>query len=123
MRAKPLDWDTVIEKAQELARHLNQEGVDLNEAEKLIDYAVSAWKADPQGAEDRLQKYLDYLSCQPLPRSRRTQPSYQAMARLWKTLPPNVAFDDRLRLWGWAVRIARADRLLSPPESTGHGTS
>jgi dsDNA-binding SOS-regulon protein len=92
------DWDAIMDEAERLAELLQQKQIDLSEAEKLLGYFVYK-NYDPAA----VSRYLDIMSKNPPPRSKRSQ----SLKEIWSGWRTDLAGADKARAWGWAVRIAR----------------
>jgi len=100
-----VDWETIMKEAQWLATQFLRLNVDLAEAEKLLDYF--AYKDFDSGA---VSKYLDLMSQNPPPRSKRSQKHFSNLKQIWDDWRTKLGGRDKARAWGWGVREARAKR-------------
>ncbi|MCS7066599.1 MAG: hypothetical protein NZL85_10075 [Fimbriimonadales bacterium] len=99
------DWNTIGEQAERVVRELTRLQVDLNEAEKLVDYYLF------KGCDDEaMSRYLDTLAQDPPPRSRRSQHHFRNLRDIWNRWNTPLTGVDKARAWGWAVRLAKAER-------------
>jgi len=99
------DWDAILGEAEQLAESLLQSKVDLSEAEKLLGYFVC------RNYDSRaVSQYLDMMSKNPPPRSKRSQLYFRSLKQIWDGWHTNLTGMDKARAWGWAVRIAKAQR-------------
>jgi len=96
------DWDAIMDEAERLAGLLQQKQIDLSEAEKLLGYFVYK-NYDPAA----VSRYLDIMSENPPPRSKRSQLYFRSLKEIWSGWRTDLAGADKARAWGWAVRIAR----------------
>ncbi len=101
------DWNTVIQEAERLAEQLVRFDVDLAEAAKLGDYFIA--KAYDREA---VRRYLQALSQNPPPRSRRSQGHFRNLKQIWEGWRSNLPSPDQARAWGWAVRQARVKKQM-----------
>ncbi|MGB9886320.1 MAG: hypothetical protein ACPLRW_04905 [Moorellales bacterium] len=97
-----MDWDALMEEAEELAVRLKQTGVDLNEAEKVLGYYLYK-NCD----EKAMSRYLELMATSPPLRSKKTQVHYRTIRSLWMSWRTGLRGADKARAWGWAVRLAR----------------
>jgi hypothetical protein len=112
-----MNWDRLMAEAEEMARRLAQTGVDLSEAEKALTYYV--YKGFDEQA---MRRYLELMATRPPLRSRKTQAHYRKMRDLWLSWRTGLRGEDKGRVWGWAVRLARAT-TPSPGPGPGRGSS
>ncbi|RDV83580.1 hypothetical protein [Ammonifex thiophilus] len=98
-----MDWEIITREAEGMARRFKQNGVDLNEAKKVLDYYVYK-----RFDEEALVRYLQIMAFNPPPRSKRTQRYYQKLYDLWLNWNTGLKGRDKARAWGWAIRLAKA---------------
>lgn len=99
------DWNEILKEAEKIANQLLQRKVDLAEAEKLLAYFVHR-----DCVSEDVSDYLDEMSNNPPPRSRRSQSHFRNLQQIWGNWNPKLEFEDKARAWGWGVRNARARR-------------
>lgn len=99
------NWDQILQEADRIANQLLQRKVDLAEAEKLLAYFVHR-DCDTEDVTD----YLNEMSRNPPPRSRRSRDHFQNLKAIWDTWQTKLEYEDKARAWGWAVRKAKAMR-------------
>lgn len=97
------DWDVLMGEAEGLARQFKQADLDLAEAVRMADYFIS--KNYDQGA---VRRYLQVLSENPPPRSKRSQKHFRNMKKIWEGWGSSLPVKDQARAWLWAVRRARS---------------
>lgn len=98
-----VDWDTINQEAERLAKLLQRAGTDLGEAEKLKDYYLFK-----DCDEEAVKRYLDTMADNPPPRSKRTQGYYQQLRSAWNQWNTPLKGIDKARAWGFAVKIAKS---------------
>jgi len=96
------DWEAITDEAERLAQQFRQRGIDLAEAENVVDYYVL--KAYDDGA---VARYLRLMATAPPPRSRRSQSHFRNLLAVWEAWHPNLPNRDKARAWGWGVRAAK----------------
>lgn len=57
-----------------------------------------------------VRDYLDEMSRNPPPRSQRSKRHFQSLKTIWNNWRFNVKDEEKARAWGWAVRLAKANR-------------
>lgn len=100
-----VDWETIVQEGKKLASLISGGKVDLNEAQKVLEFYVDAKYDDA-----RLREFLDIMLHDPPQRSRKTEMYYQNLTtglRQWRT---NLQGKDKALAWGWAIRIARSEK-------------
>lgn len=98
-------WNEIIEAAKRLEKLLCREGIDLNEAEKVIGYYLF------KGCDERaMNRYLKEMAENPPPRSKRTKRYYRSLYRIWQQWSAQCKLTgiDKARAWGWGVRMAKS---------------
>ncbi|ACX52123.1 hypothetical protein Adeg_0988 [Ammonifex degensii KC4] len=98
-----MDWEIILREAEGMARCFKQNGVDLNEAKKVLDYYVYK-----RFDEEAMACYLQTMASNPPLRSKKTQGYYQKLRDLWLNWNTGLKGRDKARAWGWAIRLAKA---------------
>jgi len=99
------DWDAIMSEAERLANWFLHRNVDLAEAQKLLEYF-----ARKDFDSDAVSKYLDAMSQNPPPRSKRSQKHFRNLKQIWDEWQTSLEGQDKARAWGWGVREARVRR-------------
>lgn len=99
------NWEEILKEADTLANQLLQRKVDLAEAEKLLAYFVHR-----DCISEDVSDYLDEMSRNPPPRSRRSRDHFRNLQAIWDGWRTKLEYEEKARAWGWAVRNARAKR-------------
>lgn len=99
------NWDRISIEAETVAQALQRAEVDLAEAEKAGDYFV-----DHKCDEGQMIRYLNLLAQNPPIRSKRSLRHYRNIRDIWTKWRTSLGGQDKARAWGWAVRLAKAEK-------------
>ncbi len=100
-----MDWERLMSEADQLARRIQGSDVDLSEAKKALDYYLY------KGCDEQaMRRFLEVMATNPPARSRKTQVYYRSIRDLWLSWRTGLSGRDKARVWGWAIRLARARR-------------
>ncbi len=96
------DWTEIMREAEKVANQLIRRGVDLNEAQKLLDiYVQSGYD------EGMIGRYLETMAKNPPQRSRKSQGYFRGLREIWRIWSPEFTGKEKAMAWGWGVRMAK----------------
>ncbi len=97
-------WEVIVQEGTKLADHIGGGKVDLNEAQKVLQFY-----ADVEYDDARLQEFLDIMLSDPPQRSRRTEMYYRNLKDGLQRWGTSLGGRAKALAWGWAIRIARSE--------------
>lgn len=97
-----VDWDRIMEEAEKVANQLIRRDVDLDEAQKLLDFYVQN-----RFNEDLTRRYLEMMADNPPPRSKKSPGYFRGLRDIWKLWRPEISPRQKAMAWGWGVRLAK----------------